>query len=119
MLDPQNFSVDAYSDVDIILDIDPDDGINLVGSQIYWRVYEQEMGLPIEGADPVISKDNLDGGTIVVVDAELQKLKIPLVPSDTVNLLRNYYHEATVVGPDGGRVPVAKGIITVTGTENR
>lgn len=119
MLDPQNFSVYANANTTITLDIDPDDAITLVGSTIVWNVYEQVLGQPIAGADPVIQKSNGVGGTIVVTDPDLQILTIPLVPSDTSSLLRNYYHEATVVDPDRGNIPVANGIMTVLGTENR
>jgi hypothetical protein len=119
MLDPQNFSVYANSDVDIFIDIDPDDSITLVGATIMWRVYEQEFGLPVAGVDPVILKDNQVNGTIVVTDPDTQRLKIPLVPDDTVGLLRNYYHEATVIDETRGNIPVANGIMTVLGTENR
>lgn len=119
MLDPQNFSIEAYSDTVVVLDIDPDDGITLVGAEIQWCMYEQEFGLPLPGVDPVLVKSNGDGGTIVVDDPVTQRLHIPITPSDTVGLLRNYYHEATVVDPTRGRIPVAKGIVTVLGTENR
>jgi hypothetical protein len=43
---------------------------------------------------------------------------IPLEYADTVNLLRNYYHEATVTDEDGKPITVAHGIVTVLGTEN-
>jgi hypothetical protein len=119
MLDPQNFSVSAGNDVEITLDIDPDDGITLVGANIVWNVYEQKYGQPVAGVDAVIQKSNGVGGTIVVEDPDTQKLKIPLVPSDTIDLLRNYYHEATVIDPDRGTITVAEGIMTVLGTENR
>jgi hypothetical protein len=119
MLDPQNFSVYAGNNFNITLDIDPDDDVTLVGATILWRAYVQEFGQPVAGLDPVISKDNGVGGTVVVTDPVLQKLQIPLVHDDTVNLLRNYYHEATVIDPDRGEITVANGIITILGTENR
>lgn len=119
MLDPQNFSVYAGNNFDITIDIDPDDGITLVGAQIYWKLYEQQFGQPIAGVDPVLSKSNQSGGTIVVTDPVTQTLKIPLESNDTVALLRNYYHETTVVDPDRGEITVATGIATVLGTENR
>jgi hypothetical protein len=65
MLDPQNFSVEAGDDIAITLDIDPDNGITLIGANIEWNVYEQEFGQPT--ADPaVITKSNGVGGTITV-----------------------------------------------------
>jgi len=120
MLDPQNFSVQAGDVTDVFIDIDPDDEVSLVGSQIFWSVYAQALGQPLAGVDPVIEKNNLDGGTIVIVDPDTQKLKIPLETADTIGLLRNYYHETTVQNPDGtGRITVAIGYMTVLGTENR
>lgn len=119
MLDPQNFSVNAGNDTIITIDIDPDDGITLLGAAIDWRVYEQALGQPVAGAAPVIQKDNRVNGTIVVIDPVTQKLTIPLTPDDTVGLLRNYYHETTVLDPDRGTITVAVGIMTVVGTENR
>jgi len=119
MLDPQNFSVYANNTTDVTIDIDPDNGITLVGATIVWNVYEQEFGQPLFDVDPVIRKDNGVNGTIVVTDPNLQKLKIPLTPDDTVALLRNYYHEATVVDLNRGQITVANGIMTVLGTENR
>lgn len=119
MLDPQNFSVYAGNDFDITIDIDPDDNITLVGALIYWRVYGQQFGQPLAGIDAFLEKSNGDGGTIVVTDPTTQTLTIPLESVDTVSLLRNYYHEATVVDPDRGEITIANGIMTVLGTENR
>ena len=70
-------------------------------------------------AEPVLEKTNGDGGTVVVTDPDAAILKIPLTPDDTIDLLRNYYHECTVVDPVRGNIPVANGIMTVLGTENR
>jgi hypothetical protein len=119
MLEPQNFTVYANNKTDITLDIDPDGDVTLVGAEIYWKVYEQSMGLPVAGEDPVIEKDNGVDGTIVVDDPDEQTLTIPLEPEDTTELLRNYYHEATVVDENLGQITVAFGIMTVVGTENR
>jgi hypothetical protein len=119
MLDPQNFSVYAGNNTDVTIDIDPDDGVTLVGATITWKVYEQQFGQPIAGEDPVIEKDNGVEGTIVVIDPDTQTLKIPLEYDDTVGLLRNYYHECTVNDAELGEITVANGIMTVLGTENR
>lgn len=119
MLDPQNFSIEAGDDITITLDIDPDNGITLLGSTIQWRVYEQEFGQPTADANPVISKDNGVGGTVTIIDPDTATLEIPLTSADSISLLRNYYHEATVVDPTRGRITIAMGIMTVLGTENR
>lgn len=118
MLDPQNFSVYANSSTEITIDVDPDDSITLAGAIIEWHAYEMALGLPVDGSLPVISKDNRVGGT-VTADDDTQTLTIPLLPSDTVELLRNYYHECTVVDPSRGSLTIACGIMTVLGTENR
>jgi hypothetical protein len=118
MLDPQNFTVYAGNYTEVTVDIDPDDGVTLVGATIEWKVYEQQFGQPVAGEDPVVEKDNGVGGTITVTDPETQTLMIPLEYADTVNLLRNYYHEATVTDEDGKPITVAHGIVTVLGTEN-
>lgn len=119
MLDPQNFSVYAGNDVDVTIDIDPDDAITLVGAVITWRAYAQSFGQPVPGVAPVIEKTNESGGTIEVTNPSTQTLKVPLLSADTVGLLRNYYHECTVIDPDRGEFTVANGIMTVLGTENR
>jgi hypothetical protein len=119
MLESQNFSVYAGNNVDITIDIDPDDEVTLVGAVITWSVYPQAFGQPVAGEDPVIEKSNGVGGTIVVTDPDTQTLSIPLEEEDTIELLRNYYHECTVEDESRGLITVAHGIMTVLGTENR
>lgn len=113
----QNFSVPAGDSVDINFDIDPDDGVSLVGATIYWRAYEQQFGQPLPGVDPVIEKYTDHG--LQVTDPEAQKFTVELDRTDTIDLLRNYYHEATIRDPNDNWVTVTLGIMTVTGTENR
>lgn len=113
----QNFSVVANNDTDVNFDVGPDDGGSLIGTTIYWRAYEQENGSPVPGADPVISK-TLDDG-LQITDPDLGKFVVELDATDTVELLRNYYHEATIVDGDGATVTVTFGIMTVTPSENR
>lgn len=114
MLESQDFSVYANNPTDVTIDIDPNT-IGLEDAEIMWNVYEQQFGQPVDGEDPVIEKSgpNTDGG-ILITDSDEKKMTISLFADDTVNLLRNYYHEATVDG-----VTVAHGIMTVLGTENR
>lgn len=114
MLEPQNFSVYADNPTEVTIDIDPN-SVSLVAAEVMWRVYVQQFGQPIVGESPVIEKSGLTtGGGIEVTDATEKKITISLLAGDTVSLLRNYYHEATVDG-----VTVAHGIMTVIGTENR
>ncbi len=119
MLDPQNFTVYAGNYTEISIDIDPDDEVTLVGTVIEWKVYEQQFGQPVADVDPVIEKDNGVDGTITVTDPDTQTFMIPLTYDDTVELLRNYYHEATITTETGKPITVAHGIMTVLGTENR
>ena len=113
----QNFSIPAGDSVDINFDVDPDEGGSLIGSTIYWRAYEQESGLPVAGSEPVIEKVLDDG--IQIVNPDTLQFVVELDRADTVNLLRNYYHEATIKDQDDNWVTVTLGIMTVTGTENR
>jgi len=118
MLEPQNFTVWADNGTTINIDIDPDNGVTLVGSTILFRVYEQAFGEPIPGVDPVIVKSNAPGG-IVVTDPDKQQLAVTIDAADVVALLRNYYWEATVIDPGSDPVTIGFGIMTVGGTENR
>lgn len=113
----QNFSIPAGDSTDINFDVDPDDGISLVGSTIYWRVFEQMNGIPTAGVDPIIEKYTDNG--LQVTDPDLQTFTVELERADTIDLLRNYYHEATIEDVDGNFTTVTLGIMTVTGTENR
>ncbi len=113
----QNFSVVANNDTDVNFDVGPDDGGSLVGTTIYWRAYTQENGSPVPGADPIISKV-LDAG-IQITDPDLGKFVVELDAADTAALLRNYYHEATIIGESGETVTVTIGIMTVTPSETR
>lgn len=113
----QNFSVPAGDDVDVNFDVDPDDGASLIGATIYWRVYEQENGLPIAGAEPVLEKVLDDG--IQVTDPDTGKFVVTIDAEDTEDMLRNYYHEARIFDVDSNWVTVTIGIMTVTGTEIR
>jgi hypothetical protein len=116
----QNFSVPANSDQILTFTITsgiPND--SLVGATIYWRVYDQEFGCVVPTIPPVISKSSLSGGGITILASPPMTFTVDLLRTDTVNLLRNYYHEATVVDEIGENEPVTVGIMTVTGTENR
>lgn len=113
----QNFSVPAGDDVDINFDVDPDDGASLIGATIYWRVYEQENGLPVAGVDPVLEKVLDDG--IQITDPATGQFVVTIDAADTTDMLRNYYHEARIHDEDGNWVTVTIGILTITGTEIR
>lgn len=111
----QNFSVPANNDTDVNFDVGPDDGASLIGTTIYWNVYEQVNGNPT--GDAIISKQTDDG--LQITDPELGQFTVELEAADTEDRLRNYYHEATIVDGDGAIVTVTQGIMTVTSTRTR
>lgn len=113
----QNFSIPAGDSADINFDVDPDDGASLVGSIIYWRVFEQSHGVPVAGEDPLIEKYTDNG--LQITDPDLGKFTVEIEPDDTIELLRNYYHEARIKDVDDNWVTVTVGIMTVTPTEVR
>ena len=113
----QNFSVPANNDTDVNFDVGPDEGQSLIGTTIYWNVYEQMGGLPVPGVPPIISKQTDQG--LQIVDPDLGQFAVNIMSADTVNRLRNYYHEATIVDQSGAIVTVTIGIMTVTSTEWR
>lgn len=115
MLDPQNFSVYAGDGTTVSIDIDPDDGLTLVGSYIEWLLFAQEYGQPV--GDPILSKSNGEGGTLTVTDPDAQVCEFPLEEADTVDLEpRNYCHTTRVRETGGAFVTVAHGIMTVLTT---
>jgi hypothetical protein len=114
----KNIAVEADNDVLIQLDLSQVDIINFPHARIFWNVYDQQYGSPIAGSPPVISK-SVDGATIILIDSPTHKAIIELSAVDTVNLLRNYYHEATLVDFSGNISTLENGIFTVLPTENR
>jgi hypothetical protein len=116
----QNFSVPADNDHDIIFTITSSaPGDTLAGSTVYWRAFEQEMGSPTPSVPPVISKSSLSGGGVTILPSPPMTFIVVLGKADTAALLRNYYHEATIVDEIGNIDTVTVGIMTVTPTENR
>lgn len=106
----QNFSIVAGDSETLNFDVDPDDGVTLVGSQIYWRVYDQDAG--IATGQPVLEK-SLDDG-IEATDASALQFAVTIDPADTQDLAHSYYHEAKIIDADGNAVTVTCGIMTVT-----
>jgi hypothetical protein len=115
----QNFSIAAGDAKTVNVDVGPDEGATLADCQIIWKVYEQEHGCPKPGVDPLITKTNETDGGITVISPTAPTFKIDLDKDDTVELLRNYYHEVTIIDDDGNRTTPTVGIMTVTQTENR
>jgi|SRR5262245_30094053 len=110
----QNFSMTQGDDTVIMLDIDPDVA-SLVGSDLTFRVYNQEMGVPL--GDPIIVK-NLDDG-LQIADPEYQLIQITFVPADTINLQpKNYVIECSVWDTNQKRTTVTLGIMTLARAVN-
>ena len=114
----QNFSVPAGDDVEVTLEVTPDlEVFTLEESQIFWRVYPQAFGIPIITGSPaaLIEKSSNDG-SIVVLPSPPMTAKIKISGVDTSSLLRNYYHETTMIDFVGSRSTLNCGVMTVTQT---
>jgi hypothetical protein len=107
----QNFSVAAGNAVPITFDVGPDGVNTLTDCTIVWKVYNQAFGEP--NGDPIISKTSPSDG-IEIVDPIYQVFEVDLVKADTLELLGNYYHEATVIDALGNESTPTVGIMTVT-----
>jgi hypothetical protein len=122
----QNFSVPADNDVEVVLRVTPDlEMASLAGTTIYWRVYPQEFGIPIFDAVPsgsvaaLIEKSTSDGSIALLPSPPPMSCEIRIKGADTSGLLRNYYHETTLIDGAGNISTLNCGIMTVTATLNR
>jgi hypothetical protein len=116
----QNFSVPAGDSVQVSFVVQPDpDGdedISLHNATVNWRVYPALQGVRVAGADPLIAKVSPTNIQII----ESPKMFIASIDrADTLAMLGNYYHEATVTSPGGEIVTVTIGTMNVAPTENR
>jgi hypothetical protein len=110
----QNFAMPAGNAVDLNFDVDPDEGVSMVGSNVFWSAFKQSFGVP-QRSDLVIKKTSDFG--IQVTDSALAKFTVSLEEADTVDLdPGNYYHEAVIVDTEGDQVTVTTGIMTITQT---
>lgn len=117
----QNFSLAAGDSFVINFDVGPDEGATLANCDIYWQAFRQEHGVVVEGVEPVIAKsivDSVEDGIHIVSEPQLT-FTVTLDEADTISLLRNYYHEITIIDDEGNRTTPTVGIMTVTQTENR
>jgi hypothetical protein len=120
MPDIQNFSVAAGDETVITFDLTLAGIFSLDHYTVYWNAYEQTVGLPTAGVPPVIAKNSLSGGgDIQVLESPAFTVLVTLYRDDTVALLRNYYHELSIVDPSDNKITTTQGIMTVTMTENR
>src|SRR5215831_10851376 len=91
MMVPQNFSIPAGYNELITFDVNPAVTPTLLDTVIWWRVYAQAFGIPV-GA-PLLKKTYPD---IQGYDSPLSFV-VHMYTEDTLDLLRNYYHEATIL----------------------
>jgi hypothetical protein len=119
MMTPQNFSIPAGYNEIITFTVNPAITPSLVGTTIFWRVYEEALGLP-QGS-PIISKSTLDSPTpdIVPSDSPGPMFTVQMYSADTLGLLRNYAHEASIMNALGEVIGGSWGIMCVTETMNR
>lgn len=128
----QNFSVPAGNDITVTLQVDPALGLDSLDGTLYWRAYQQAIGvpdffptpwwalpqppespspLPSPPAPPLIEKSSDDGS---VSSGSPLDVRIQLASADTAGLLHNYYHETTLVDGRGNISTINCGIMTVT-----
>jgi len=118
VMTPQNFSIPAGYNEIITFIVNPAITPSLVGTNIFWRVYSQFQGIPNRN-DLILAKSTLQSPTpdIVPLDSPLSFL-VQMHTADTLNLLRNYYHEASIQNAQMEIIGGSWGIMAVTATEN-
>jgi hypothetical protein len=119
MMTPQNFSIPAGYNQVITFIVNPFVTPSLVDTNIFWNVYEEFQGVPDRSA-LLIAKSSLPSPPpdIVGLDSPLS-FTVQMHTADTIDMLRNYYHEASIVNAQGETIGGSWGIMTVLATENR
>jgi hypothetical protein len=115
VMTPQNFTLAAGYNQVITFNVDPNVVPSLVDTVIWWRVYEQAFGIPVPGWSPIIVKTDPD---VVSLDSPLSFM-VQMKTADTIDLLRNYYHEATIFNALNEMIGGSFGIMTVIASVNR
>jgi hypothetical protein len=114
---PQNFTIPAgYNEV-ITFDVNPAVTPSLDGTTVLWQVYNEAFGIP--SGPPILTKSSAPSPSpdISPIDSPLS-FTVQMHTDDTIALLRNYYHEATIVrDADGEVIGGSWGIMTVLETE--
>ncbi len=115
----QNFAVpsnnDALIDVDVATEVS---GETLANATVEWSVYPQLHGV-VTDTTPIISKTSASpGGGISIPTSPDMTFIIDLSATDTITLLGNYYHEATIIDALGDRDTVMYGQMCVTQSIN-
>ena len=112
---PQNFSIPAGYNEIITFDVNPYITPSLQNTTIWWRVYEESIAIPV--GSPILIKSSNDG-SVIGLDSPLS-FTVQMYSHDTIALLRNYYHEATILNALGETIGGSFGIMTVIETMNR
>jgi hypothetical protein len=92
-ISPQNFSIPAGYNEIITFDVNPAITPSLEGTNIFWRVYSQWQGIPNRD-DIILAKSTADD--IVPMDSPNLAFTVQMHTADTIALLRNFYHEASI-----------------------
>jgi hypothetical protein len=118
MMTPQNFSIPAGYNEIITFVVNPAITPSLVGTTIFWRVYEEAFG--IASGVPILLKSTLDSPPpdIVPSDSPGPQFTVQMRSADTMGLLRNYVHEASIENALGEVIGGSWGIMCVTATLN-
>jgi len=120
MLSPQNFPIPAgYSQL-ITFIVNPAITSSLFDTNIFWRVYSQWQGIPNRD-EMIFEKSTLPSPPpdIVPIDSPTLSFTVQVHTADTVDLLGNYYHEASIQSAGLEIIGGSWGIMAVTATENR
>ena len=114
----QDFSVPANNTALVTCDVTTViPGDTLDGSTVEWFAYQQLHG--VTTSTVVLAKTSSSaGGGINILSSPPMTFTIEIDAADTINLLGNFYHEATVIDEGGSRVTVLYGLMTVLQTEN-
>ena len=110
---PQNFSILVGYGGAITFEVNSDTIDTLVNTTIWWRVYEQEFGIPVAGMlrASIIAKTNTTRD-IEHTDSPLSFM-VWMNKTDTIDLLGNYYHESTILSALGEVVDSLFGTILI------
>ena len=89
-------------------------GLTITGSEIWFQVFNEQYGVPNYdmSPSPVILKSTEDG-SIDQLESPGDTFVVHLMPSDTVDLLGNYYYECRIMDANQNVFIVSKGIMAV------
>lgn len=95
-----------------LTDEDAEAPLDLTGCTVRWAL----SALLIDGSydtTPVLRKDSVTAGGIVVENASAGTLRVEIEAADTADLSGRYYHELEVLDAAGDPVVVSTGYLTI------